>query len=70
MANNIVAARLSSPASRLGAPSVPPIVFAETAQEQELLDLFRHLSPRNKVAILAAVRTLADMSALATSAKN
>jgi len=70
MANSIVAARLPSPASRLGPPSVPPIVFAETTQEQELLDLFRRLSPRNKVAILAAVRPLADMSALSTSAKN
>jgi hypothetical protein len=64
MGNEIVAARSAIAAGPSGDSFVP---FAETAQERELLDLYRRLSPGNKAAIHAAMAPLAATVALATS---
>lgn len=64
MGNEIVAARSSIAADLPGDSFVP---FAETAQERELLDLYRRLSPGDRAAILAAVAPLAATVLLNTS---
>lgn len=64
MGNEIVAARSSIAA---GLPEDSFVPFAETAQERELLDLYRRLSRGDKAAILAAMAPLAATASLASS---
>jgi hypothetical protein len=69
MGHESVSACQTGAASRSRASFVPSI-HAESQQEQELLDLYRRLSVRDKSAILAALRPLAGTATPSTSLSN